>query len=421
MFTFNVQNLFVGGSSPYNSSFESIATRTIEGVQSAQIALTYPRQDEFSWDGNGDRFLIERPRVDLTFNYLPVSGSNEIDIGFFASPPISALASLNNERNYYLLINQNGIDAIGYTGTNSQVVALGNGVLRRYEFRSAVGQATNVTATVECLNALIQNSGGSGQILPSIYKQTASGVTGTYVLPMSARTIGLYPEVAPSNIVLTFNTGSAFGALLSGQNSCPLQSFEFTVDIPRQDSKDLGWAYPNTRPVQWPVSIGLRADAYLNPMQLDALNRGNCPDSGYAFSVGFQNACNSLDAFSFSFVGAKLDTETISAQIGNSDKISFNWSMKIMDPQRSGVNFYISPGNRVCYNSGDFPQVNWGTGITQLPLVLTFGTCCFLDVLSGPTIIDSNNIYVSDEPAVTVLRVSESGTSSYQDVTLTVT
>ncbi len=415
-FNFGVQALYVGGAAPYNSFFEGIATQTLQGVQSASISLEFPRVEEFGWDGGGNQIMVERPRAGLAFSYYFTSGINEAAIGLKVGQGVPALGALNDERNYYLLINQAHQDLVGYQGWNNKVLALGNGVINGYSFSAGVGQVTTVNATVEGLNLLVQNS-GSGQYLPAILKQTANQWTGTYTLPFATSTIGSYLDAAPGNISLRFDSGCAIGTLLSGNLACPIQNFKFDIAIPRSEVKELGWAYPDTRPVLWPVSINISADAYLNNLQVDALNRFNCNDSGYDFTVGFKNGCGTYDDFNFAFRGAKLESQSFVSQVGGLTRVSFDWSMKIMDINRSYPNFYIFSSGTP-YTSIVFPQVEYTTGLA--PLEIFFGTTAYVSVLSGPMLFLRNSGYTSDTSAVSVIRIIETGTASTSTITVTV-
>lgn len=420
LWQFSVASVLAGGNSPYSPAFEGIATQTLEGVQSANVSLVYPRLDAFTWDGNGDQEQVERPRAQLDISWAYASGVNERAVGFTVTPSGSthALASLvTEERNYYILVNQANADSLTYSGWNNRVLALGNGVVTHYDFAAAVGQPSVVSARIEGLNVLIQPS-GTGQPLPSIHKQTGSAVTGVYTLPFPTRTIGDYFESAPSAIQLTFNTGSAIGLLLSGANACPVESFGFSIDIPRQDVKDMGWAYPAVRPIQWPVTVSINAEVRLNEFQYDALNRFGCPDSGYAFTVGFNNSCSTLDNLSFQFNGAKLETEAISVQVGGGTaRATLGWSLKVYDINRASPGFFMNASGTP-YSSIVFPQVDRVAGVA--PLTFDLGTSCFLSVVSGPGFLTANNVYVSDEAATVVVRATATDGSDIEDVTVTV-
>lgn len=419
-FSYGVQGLFAGGPSPLSPNFESIATTYLEGIQSATITLSYPRSEFFGWDGGGNQELVERPTAQLNMSWIFTSGLNEGRVGFAISPgaTASALSNLNTERNFYLLANQEGTDLAGYSGLNNKVMALGNGVLTHYDFNASVGQPTVVNAVIDALNLLIQPS-GSGQILPSVYKQSGISPTGRYVLPFAANTITNYFEASPNNIRLTFDTGCAIGAALSGANSCPIQSFAFSIDLARQPVKDMGWAYPDTRPIHWPVNIGINANAYLNQIQVDALNRFGCPDSGLNFSVRFNNACGlDSDAFTFQFNGAKLDSQSFNSRIGAYTQASFSWSLKINDMARlTGPNFFMTQSG-LAYSSIIFPEVDYVSGLN--PLVINLGTSCYLSILSGPGVLIGNQVEVTDDPAVIIVRAATTDGADTQDITLTV-
>lgn len=422
LWQFNVAAGVAGTSSPNSAAFESLAAQTLQGVQSAQFEAIWPRQATFSLDGQGEQTAVERPRASLTLSWLFTSGTNEAAIGLTSAPSglVSALSAISEERNYYLLVNQDGRDAIGHTDPGSRVLALGNAVLTRYDFAAQVGAPSEVNVTLEGLNLLIQPS-GTGQPLPSLNKQSGVGNTGRYVLPIAGQSVSNFTEAAPASIVLSFPTGSAFGALLSGNNSCPVQSFGFSVDLPRTDVQDMGWAYPTARPVQWPASVSVRANAYLNEFQLDALNRLNCPDSGSSFDVAFRNSCTTQDDFAFRFNGAKLDSASIGAAVGAGvAEVSFSWSFQIYDVNRIGAGspnwFIVRPGQ--IYTSVIFPQVGYVSGVP--PLTFNLSTGCFVFVVSGPALLSGNSVFVTDEAASVVVRCAATDGSDTQDIRVTV-
>ncbi len=418
-FNYGTIGVFAGGPSPYSPNFESLVTTTLEGIQSTSVTLNYPREDLFGWDGGGDQTLTERPRAELTFSYVFTSGVNERSLGFIVAPnnTLSALSNLNTERNYYMLFNQANQDLIGYSGFDNKVMAFGNGLLTHYDFRAQVGQPTMVNATVNALNLVIQAS-GTGQPLPSVYKQSGTYATGLYTLPGAQKTISDFAEAAPRNIALTFDTGCAIGVLLSGNTACSLQSFGFSIDIPRQEVKNVGWAYPDTRSAQWPITIGINATAYLNALQVDALNRFDCPDSGFNFGVRFNNACNTdTDAFTFQFNGAKLDSQSFAASVGGLAQVSFNWSLKIYDIARAVPNFFISSSGSA-YSSIVFPEVDYVTGSN--PLVINLGTLCYLLILSGPGVLIGNQVEVTDDPSTIVVRAVTTDGADTEDITINV-
>lgn len=420
VFNYGTQGILIGGNSPYFADFESIAATPINGVQSSQVTLTYPREDTVDWAGGGDPILTVRPLSTLQFSYVFSNGVNEGLLGFALNNfGIPALANMNFERNYYLYINQGNYDLIGYSGFNNFVAAFGNGLITKYDFTARVGQPSVCDITVECLNMVMQGT-GSGNPLPSVNYQSGTQSTGTYVFPAFSQSVTNYFEAAPSNIQLVFDTGSAIGAVLSGNVSCLLQSFSFTVDMPRLSAKNLGWVYPNSRPIHWPISISMHADAYLNGLQVDALNRFGCPDSGMNFTVSFTSGNGLPDPFEFQFIGAKLQNEVITAQITDYDKVSLDWVVKIYDINRTSGNagnfFTIFP--QKAWGSIIFLNVNWGTGFNQIPLVVNLSQSGYLSILSGPAVLVGNVVAMINEgPQTVLIKVSVSGSAETEIIT----
>jgi hypothetical protein len=364
-FNFGVQNLLVGSTAPYSGPFESGNISPINGVQSADFSLNWPRQDIGIWDGNGSAEIITRPtaQLDFGFIYSPLIDLTKFGLSYnYTGKTNPALSNLNYEKNYYLVANIEGRDMIGHdNNANSRVLGLGNAVLNRLTFNSSIGQASSMSMSVDGLNLLVQ-TGDFNQPLPSISKQNGNPSTGLYSIPVTSQTVTNYFASAPSSIVLSFESGMGLGLNTSGQNQIPLDSFSFTVDIPRVFVKDLGWAYPENRPVQWPVTVTVSANGTLNRFQSDYINRYLC-NTGMSFSVDFKTGCNLLSPVSFRFDGAKLDSEAISASIGSLDTANLNWSLKIFDINRKYPNFYINSVGNYPYSLFQYSKpdqnLNW--------------------------------------------------------------
>jgi hypothetical protein len=343
-FNFGVQNLFVGSNTPYNGGIESVSMYRVNGVQSADFSLNWPRQDIGIWDGNGTTEIITRPtaQLDFSFVYSPQVDLSKFGITYnYAGQSNPALSNLNDERNYYLSANIENRDTIGYNNnTNSRVLALGNTVLNRFAVNSAVGQATTVSMSVDGLNLLVQ-TGDANQQLPSVLKENGANSNQIYSIPTVSEIITNYFASAPSSMVLSFDSGMAIGMVTSGQNQIPIESFSFSVDLPREQVKKIGWVYPENRPIQWPVTISASASATINKFQADYINRYLC-NTGVSFTIGFKTGCNLLSNVSFKFDGAKLDSESISSSVGTLTSTNLNWSLKIFDINRKYPNFYIN-------------------------------------------------------------------------------
>jgi hypothetical protein len=415
---FGVQSLFVGGTAPYTASYETIAASSIQGVQSASLSMVWPRQEALDWNG-GEHVNVQRPQAQLDFSYIFSSEYNDEKLGMaynFTGYSTPALSNLDSERNYYLLANMDGEDMMDHHGQNESLIALGNGLLTSYSFSAAVGQPSTVSAGVEGLNLLIY-TGTSGFLLPSVYKQFGTGPTGQCSLPTPVQIINDYYVANPAAITLSFGTGSALGLSMSGNNQVPLDSFSFNIEIPRAQTKDLGWVHPQYRAVQYPITLNIQADGTVNQLQADNISRFVCNDSGIDISIGFRTDCNTTDNFYYEFLGAKLERQSFSSSIGPLSRVSLNWSLKIFDIEKTRPNFYIN-STGTPYSSIIWDQVDYTAGYS--PLTLNLSTPCFLSVLSGPAILNANYVVLVGDPAQTVIRCVAADGSGTEDVTATV-
>lgn len=414
--------LFAGGRSPFSSEFESISLTPLEGIVGSTLNLKFPDVETMDLNQGGQPIAVNRPRAEFEFTYVFASGINEGLIGFNVGGLASAFSLANEERNYYVLVNQDNHELIGYSGYNNIILGIGNAVMTRYGLQASVGRPTTATVNLEALNFVIQPS-GSGQPLPSIHKRTGGYSTGLYTLPFFNQSISNYFNARPGSIVLTFDSGSAFGTSISGNESCPLQSFGFSVELPRQDIQDFNWVYPLVRPVRYPISIEINAEAYLNNVQLDSLNNIICSDSGGNFNVAFKNSCLGQNDFHFKFNAVKLHSQEFSERVGGYNQVSLRWAVKIADINRIGPgdpNMFVFSNAQSAYNTIIFPQVNYGTGVSSRPLLISLGTFAYLSVIGGAGFLNGNSGYLPDETTHTIIRIMESGTNIYQDLAVNV-
>jgi hypothetical protein len=110
-----------------------------------------------------DRVEVEAPNVTASFSYYLTDGLNERKIGLNVYPSGSSSSNLRtcisgfltketDEKNYYLLITDEGNDAAGYAGLKSGVIGIGNGFLTSYSINAAVGGIPTADVEIEGLN-----------------------------------------------------------------------------------------------------------------------------------------------------------------------------------------------------------------------------------------------------------------------------
>jgi len=334
VFNLGSQLLAVQTGDPYLSNPSLVP---LNRVQSVNLQINQVREALFDMNGGGSNTLVIRPPSTVEFSYYLSSGSNEKLLGFPVDNS-SVLAALNSsEQNYYFTANADRQDVFNYSGDKIRTWALGNGVITNYSISCAVGQIPTANVTVDCLNVLLQ-TGKNNQYLPSVNKQTAINSTGIYNLPVFQTEQNSFSVVRPGDAELIFSEESAIGVLLSGANRCPINSFSATIDLPRNAIKELGWAYSESKPLQTPISINVQANANVTEYQATLLNQGLCPDDGVSITLKLKRPCGQSGEIEYTFNGLKLDSQNISAQFGQVNKINFNWSAKVYDLIRSEIN-----------------------------------------------------------------------------------
>jgi hypothetical protein len=342
MFNYAVQALFIQPGDPAASALTGL--QVIENVQSHSLTLNYPREDLHDVNLGGDTAMVERPTVQQEFSYLLGRGVNEERLGFASNGATPCLIGLDSaERNTYTVANIDHHDLAGYAGSNVRVLALGQGALTSYSVNCAVGQVPTASVVMEGLNLLLQNSGISQLPLPAIDKRTASGVTGVYSVPAFTPTLDSSYIARPRDLYLNFDTGCSVGVALNGATACALTSFSLNVALPRHSAKDLGWAYPECRPLQLPITVSLQAQGTLTDYQVAALNQAD-PEARYSVELLLRQPGSDNLLVGYMVRGLKLESQSFTAQVGGFNQATFSWSASLADLTRTGPtdpNFYV--------------------------------------------------------------------------------
>lgn len=116
-----------------------------------------------------DRLEVESPTVTASFSYYLTDGFNEKKIGLNVYSSGSSFSNLRtcisgfltketDEKNYYLLITDEGNDAAGYIGNNSGVIGIGNGFISSYSINAGVGSIPTAEVEIEGLNMKIYSN-----------------------------------------------------------------------------------------------------------------------------------------------------------------------------------------------------------------------------------------------------------------------
>ena len=200
-----------------------------------------------------DRIEVENPDVTASFSYYLTDGLNERLLGLtvptsgfggFIGGQTSIISGLlskaTDEKNYYLLIADEGNDAAGYALSRTGVIGLGNAYITSYTVNAAVGDIPTADVELEALNVRIygqlQNI-SSGNDIPAIRTLDGQNATGRFILPLASSITGtsIPSALLPGDII--FNPSGALGFV---DGDLKVQDFTLTVDLPRTPINRLG-------------------------------------------------------------------------------------------------------------------------------------------------------------------------------------
>jgi len=236
----------------------------ISRVQNATLNVSLNRQDvnQFGQLNRIDALMINPPTISLDFSYYSTNGYNEYLLGMNAKGGslLSGIQTkVSDSKNYFLAVSPQGIDDIGYAGTDRDVYAIGNGFISNYTFNAAVGQLPTASVTVDALN-IESYTTSSGNQTPAVNTETSQRITDwTFQLPVgnSITGNGIVSALRPGDISLSFPSAAGFLSSLSGDNRAHIQSVSLSVPISREVLNELGSFYGYSREIQFPVNASM--------------------------------------------------------------------------------------------------------------------------------------------------------------------
>ena len=360
-------------------------------VQDVSHSVEVARQDinEFGKLAALSREVIEPPTVGLDFTYYVVDGFNEasglglsvnginVDTETSAVSGMMAEQTAENdvaEKNYYVLTVPEGEDASSLPqGTpysadeysNMGVVGIGNGYLTSYTLDASVGDIPSASASVEASNLRFDIS-GSGFQNPAISTTDGTAKTGFVVLPKSTTGALSAAALRPGDVTINFGTitgdggeyvagsgdflqaGGAIlpgmsGAGLDGASGANVQSFSIDLPLGRTPLQRMGNIFPFSRELDFPISVSMSVTANLTEMSPGALRELLCNEARKRnITVNMRNRCNGGTSLQYTMKGAILDSQNMSATIGDNKSVELSFSTQIGGPTDDENGIFIS-------------------------------------------------------------------------------
>tara|TARA_Y100001973_G_C5159812_1_gene312892 strand:+ start:63 stop:1376 length:1314 start_codon:yes stop_codon:yes gene_type:complete len=362
----------VAGAAGYGSTGTLVEQLT--RVQSANYSFTVNRQDinEYGKLARIDAISLEPPTVSLDFTYYITDGRNELLLDFPIDGATSAASGHLQSRpgqNFFIMTAAEGSDAQGLTNENhksSDIIGLGNGFLSDYTVEGSVGSLPTASVTIEGFN-LIGSTGTVDVDTPAVSLENGTKIADIkFSLPKATGdndgTAGIHDSTSdisalrPGDISLTFNRQNGPGkweypSLLNtvtgsdavdANASLNIQSFTLSLPLARTPIDRLGSKFAFARVVDFPVVATMTISALAQDLKTGDLVELLDDTNERDIRVSMKKPGTSTNAMFFDLRGARLDSESVSSDIGSNKSVDLTYSAQIGGPEDNSHGVFIS-------------------------------------------------------------------------------
>lgn len=329
--------LFVGPSPATGDNTTGV--KQLHRIQSLDYGFNIPLQDvtQFGQLAAIDRINTEGATVTLQASYLITDVVNERALGFSTNGGISVLSGIlskaQDEKNYYILLADEGSDAAGFTANSGSVAGIGNGFISNYSIEAAVGGFPTASFSIEGLN-MEGYPVPSGNYLPAINPQNGEIIdTEGFIIPAPVSGYANQPTaLRPGDVTLNLGSGAKFADL----SDISVQSFNCSFDLAREPINALGFKYARSKEIQFPINVSFSAEVLAADFKTGSISELLCSSPNNNLSVTIRQpdcAGTGNVALRLNVLNAKLESQQWGATIGPSQTLTINWTAQVGGPQ----------------------------------------------------------------------------------------
>lgn len=354
LFTGPVTGVATGYMLSINGTGGTNLVKQLHRIQSANYSANVTRTDvnQYGQLSALDRIILEPPTVSLNFDYLVANTYNANTLGFVTDGTSSCISGIlskaSDERNYFIQTVREGADAIQNTtdaDSTKFTIGIGNGFISNFSAEGSVGNFAVERITVDGLN-LVTYQGATGLASPAIVPSGGQRVSvlGANNFTLATATSGVDGAVSairPGDVTLTFSD-PVFGPSVS---DLKIQSYNISVPLSRQPLNKLGSPFPFSREIQFPVNVTVGIEAELGDLKTGDLSTVFCNDQSQTLIINLakpQCGGGGPIAVQYKVLGAKLDSQNYSSQIGQNKRVSLQYVTTIGGPQDTTNGLLVS-------------------------------------------------------------------------------
>ena len=310
-----------------------------------------------------DRLEVEAPTVNASLSYYVTDGSNERYLGLSVAPSGTSSANLfscisgilnkaSDEKNYYLLIADEGNDANNYDiGTlspvgKSGIIGVGNGFMTSYSINAAVGELPTATVDLEALNIRVYGNATGVANVPAVNPNDGQPITAAQFRLPKGQTNDSVTQVTalqPGDVIFSIPTGGVLGF---DTVDLKVQDFTLSFDLSRTPLQKLGTRFAFSREIDFPVTATLEVNAEVGDLQDGNLADLICENKNYDFVIRMNRpscgSASSIASLVYVFKQAKLISQNFSSSIGDNATLSATYEVQLGAPQDTDRGIFIS-------------------------------------------------------------------------------
>jgi hypothetical protein len=314
------------------------------------------------------RDTTDSPTVSVPFSYYVTDFQNEVNLGFNVSAgttigngaisDILTKTTLKDEKNYFILVTPEGVDAISRSGADptDYVLGIGNANITNYSIEASVGDYPTASVTVEGLNLRGQfgTTGVTGATVanwlatPAIDPANGLQITtanSNFKLPAGSIGAPTKPFVLkPGDITVDLSSaGSLFANTTAGQFN--IQSFNISFDLARDPIQSLGSRYAKSRELTFPIDVNFTVEALAGDLKTGNLREFVCNPTVYQATVTMKRpdcANNGDEMARITLKGLNLQSEAFSVDVDDNQTVSLTWLGSIGSPSDTENNIFFN-------------------------------------------------------------------------------
>lgn len=318
------------------------------------------------------RDTTDSPTVSVPFSYYLTDFENEKFLGFDitatnSNVEVGALSGIltkapgKDEKNYFILISPEGVDAVTRSGAVSTdyVLGIGNGLITNYSIEASVGDYPTASVTVEGLN--LKGEAGKAAVntlpvtnwfaSPAIYPSSGTQVQTNesyFRLPSGSAGHASKPFILkPGDINVDLQSVNYASGLFTNTETASfnIQSFNISFDLARDPIQSLGSRYARSRELTFPIDVNFTVEALAGDLKTANLRDFVCnPLSQTAVITMRKPVCdnNGTIQTKITLKGLTLQSEAFSIDAGDNQSVSLTWLGSIGAPDDTVNNIFLS-------------------------------------------------------------------------------